>query len=51
VPFGVRQQLLVPLASDLAVDIWMDRFSSSCGVVMTTNEKGCGGQNPFTGKR
>jgi hypothetical protein len=38
VTFGVRQQLFVPLASDLATDIRMDHFSSpSRGVVMTSN--------------
>jgi hypothetical protein len=32
VTFGFRQQLLVPLASDLKMDIWMDQhFSSSRG--------------------
>jgi len=32
VTFGFRQQLLVPLASDLEMDIWMDQhFSSSRG--------------------
>jgi hypothetical protein len=29
VPFGVRQQLLMPLASDLAMDVWMDQLPSS----------------------
>jgi hypothetical protein len=50
VPFRIRQQLVMPLPVDLAVDVWMDHVPSSRrSVVMTTNEEGLKGQNRIAG--
>jgi len=43
--FGLLQQLFVPLAGDLAMDVWMHQRHSH-HLALTTNEKGGGGQNP-----
>jgi hypothetical protein len=48
--FGLLQQLFVPLAGDLAMDVWMHQRHSH-HLALTTNEKGRRGTEPVAGNR